>query len=151
MERAAHDPKVVVTTYEGQHNHTIPPTRTVVEHSTDGLNASSSGHNEDINMKSNNIESVHGDIVAEASTTSQRNVNGGSNGKSKKRASISQLVGFNMSVLPGPESKSDEQSNSLSSGKLGENDDVCHGSCADVKDEHSRGKQHTNNAAAVRS
>lgn len=29
MERAAHDPKVVITTYEGQHEHCTPPSKTI--------------------------------------------------------------------------------------------------------------------------
>lgn len=33
VERASHDPKVVITTYEGQHDHSIPPIRTVVPQS----------------------------------------------------------------------------------------------------------------------
>ncbi|KAL2938685.1 putative WRKY transcription factor 20 [Bienertia sinuspersici] len=30
VERASHDPKVVITTYEGQHDHSVPPIRTIV-------------------------------------------------------------------------------------------------------------------------
>nr|AFS64067.1 WRKY transcription factor 1 [Tamarix hispida] len=33
VERASHDPKVVITTYEGQHDHDMPPVRTLVPHS----------------------------------------------------------------------------------------------------------------------
>lgn len=29
MERASHDSKVVITTYEGKHDHDMPPSRTV--------------------------------------------------------------------------------------------------------------------------
>ncbi|KAK1405495.1 WRKY transcription factor 1 [Heracleum sosnowskyi] len=35
VERASHDPKVVITTYEGQHDHTMPSARTVT-HNTSG-------------------------------------------------------------------------------------------------------------------
>ncbi|OIT00756.1 PREDICTED: WRKY transcription factor 1-like isoform X1 [Nicotiana attenuata] len=31
VERASHDPKLVVTAYEGQHDHDIPPSRTVMQ------------------------------------------------------------------------------------------------------------------------
>ncbi|KAL9241177.1 hypothetical protein vseg_015318 [Gypsophila vaccaria] len=30
VERASYDPKVVITTYEGEHDHTIPPVRTIL-------------------------------------------------------------------------------------------------------------------------
>lgn len=30
VERASHDPKVVITTYEGEHDHSMPPIRTIV-------------------------------------------------------------------------------------------------------------------------
>lgn len=30
VERASHDPKVVITTYEGKHDHDMPASRTVV-------------------------------------------------------------------------------------------------------------------------
>ncbi|XP_060187380.1 WRKY transcription factor 1-like isoform X2 [Lycium barbarum] len=34
VERASHDPEVVVTAYEGQHDHDIPPSRTVTQNSS---------------------------------------------------------------------------------------------------------------------
>ncbi|KAL8131147.1 hypothetical protein AgCh_007175 [Apium graveolens] len=34
VERASHDPKVVITTYEGQHDHTMPSARTVTHNTT---------------------------------------------------------------------------------------------------------------------
>nr|AMO00433.1 WRKY transcription factor 65 [Manihot esculenta] len=34
VERASHDPKVVITSYEGQHDHDIPPSRTVTHNAT---------------------------------------------------------------------------------------------------------------------
>ncbi|KAM7495268.1 hypothetical protein LguiB_029877 [Lonicera macranthoides] len=41
VERASHDPKVVITTYEGQHDHDMPPGRTVT-HNTGGANTNTS-------------------------------------------------------------------------------------------------------------
>ncbi|XP_011048957.1 PREDICTED: WRKY transcription factor 1 [Populus euphratica] len=37
VERASHDPKLVITSYEGQHDHDMPPSRTIT-HNTTGLN-----------------------------------------------------------------------------------------------------------------
>ncbi|KAJ9169955.1 hypothetical protein P3X46_018095 [Hevea brasiliensis] len=39
VERASHDPKVVITSYEGQHDHDVPPSRTVTHNAT-GVSAS---------------------------------------------------------------------------------------------------------------
>lgn len=41
VERASHDPKIVITTYEGQHDHDMPPGRTVT-HNTGGANTNTS-------------------------------------------------------------------------------------------------------------
>lgn len=39
VERASHDPKVVITTYEGQHDHEMPPSRPVSQSTArDGAN-----------------------------------------------------------------------------------------------------------------
>nr|QZP43642.1 WRKY1 protein [Solanum sisymbriifolium] len=35
VERASHDPKLVITAYEGQHDHDIPPSRTVMQNSAE--------------------------------------------------------------------------------------------------------------------
>ncbi|XP_031092613.1 WRKY transcription factor 1-like isoform X1 [Ipomoea triloba] len=36
VERASHDPKVVITTYEGQHDHDMPASRTITQNSGEG-------------------------------------------------------------------------------------------------------------------
>ncbi|XP_008462091.1 WRKY transcription factor 1 isoform X2 [Cucumis melo] len=41
VERASHDPKVVLTTYEGQHDHVLPPIRTVTLNSVGSTTAHS--------------------------------------------------------------------------------------------------------------
>ncbi|CAI0383557.1 unnamed protein product [Linum tenue] len=41
VERASHDPKVVITSYEGEHDHDMPPSRTVT-HNIPGLDACTS-------------------------------------------------------------------------------------------------------------
>lgn len=48
MERASHDPKLVITTYEGKHDHEIPTSRTVSQSISRGG---------DVNMMSPNGES----------------------------------------------------------------------------------------------
>lgn len=48
MERASHDPKLVITTYEGKHDHEIPTSRTVSQSISRGGDA---------NMRSPNGES----------------------------------------------------------------------------------------------
>ncbi|XP_065875492.1 WRKY transcription factor 1 [Euphorbia lathyris] len=45
VERASHDPKVVITSYEGQHDHNMPPSRTITQ------NASGLNHNGDSGSK----------------------------------------------------------------------------------------------------
>lgn len=45
MERASHDSKIVITTYEGQHDHETPPGRTVTH------NAATNAHTMTINDK----------------------------------------------------------------------------------------------------
>ncbi|KAJ4730181.1 putative WRKY transcription factor [Melia azedarach] len=44
VERASHDPKLVITTYEGRHDHEMPPSRTVT-HNVSGTNSNKTGHN----------------------------------------------------------------------------------------------------------
>lgn len=46
MERASHDAKVVITTYEGKHEHDMPPSRTVNQSEASMTTASSSKHEE---------------------------------------------------------------------------------------------------------
>ncbi|CAL1381928.1 unnamed protein product [Linum trigynum] len=41
VEKASHDPKVVITSYEGEHDHDIPPSRTIT-HNIPGLDVSTS-------------------------------------------------------------------------------------------------------------
>ena len=44
VERASHDLKVVITTYEGQHDHDKPPARTVT-HNAAGADSNITAHN----------------------------------------------------------------------------------------------------------
>ncbi|KAJ8568587.1 hypothetical protein K7X08_028120 [Anisodus acutangulus] len=59
VERASHDPKLVITAYEGQHDHDIPPSRTVMQNSAgadsnttriSGESTSQSGENKHVGI-----------------------------------------------------------------------------------------------------
>ncbi|MCD7449360.1 hypothetical protein HAX54_051791 [Datura stramonium] len=59
VERASHDPKLVITAYEGQHDHDIPPSRTVMQNSAgadsntskiSGESTSESGENKHVGL-----------------------------------------------------------------------------------------------------
>ncbi|KAI4384930.1 hypothetical protein MLD38_003014 [Melastoma candidum] len=139
VERDSRDQKVVITTYEGQHLH-----------GQDSLVAISSGHSEDTKKQPHN-ENPLAIIVPEASTTSREKIHAESDRKGKKRSSISHLVGFNMSVLPGTENKMGEKSIRTNGGNLGDSDKAGRGSFSETKEERSSARQHTNNAAVVRS
>lgn len=47
VERASHDPKVVLTTYEGHHDHDMPPARTVTLNSA----GSTAAHSDEMKTK----------------------------------------------------------------------------------------------------
>ena len=51
MERASHDTKVVIATYEGHHNHDLPPGR-IVTHNISGSSVSPTVHHGDTSVKS---------------------------------------------------------------------------------------------------
>ncbi|XP_060213257.1 probable WRKY transcription factor 34 isoform X1 [Lycium barbarum] len=59
VERASHDPELVITAYEGQHDHDIPPSRTVMQNSSgadsnttriSGESTSQSGENNHVGL-----------------------------------------------------------------------------------------------------
>ncbi|KMS96358.1 hypothetical protein BVRB_9g225950 [Beta vulgaris subsp. vulgaris] len=52
VERASHDPKVVITTYEGEHDHSMPPIRTIVPQTA----AASAGGTESNDMSKSKSE-----------------------------------------------------------------------------------------------
>ncbi|KAK6918757.1 WRKY domain [Dillenia turbinata] len=60
VERASHDAKLVLTTYEGQHDHSVPPSRTVMD------NAAGSTNSQVLNSASTlkeQSDTVHSDVV----------------------------------------------------------------------------------------
>lgn len=59
VERASHDPKVVLTTYEGQHDHDMPPARTVTLNSV----GAAAAHSDEIKTKSVGSSISHDTVV----------------------------------------------------------------------------------------
>ncbi|KAL6330123.1 hypothetical protein AAG906_040043 [Vitis piasezkii] len=57
VERASHDPKMVITTYEGQHDHDMPPARTVT-HNSAGPNTTTTDVNDESRAKSEQSDNV---------------------------------------------------------------------------------------------
>lgn len=57
VERASHDPKMVITTYEGQHDHDMPPARTVT-HNSAGTNTTTTDVNDESRAKSEQSDNV---------------------------------------------------------------------------------------------
>lgn len=67
VERAAHDPKVVITTYEGRHDHDIPGGRTVT-HNTGGTDTSTTSVNGgELRPNPESKEAVGMDVVVHVS------------------------------------------------------------------------------------
>lgn len=106
VERASHDPKVVITTYEGQHDHDMPPSRTVT-HNTAGPSVHVTTHNGEAGTKSEESNAVSLDTVIHASSGPEFEPNG----ESRTKSGVSSVVGFEMVVHSslGPEGKSSEQ------------------------------------------
>ncbi|XVF81487.1 hypothetical protein PTKIN_Ptkin15bG0159200 [Pterospermum kingtungense] len=67
VERASHDAKLVITTYEGRHEHDLPPTRTITPNTT-GVNVHSAGHNDESDAKVEGSETFCLDIVVHSSS-----------------------------------------------------------------------------------
>ncbi|XP_038887974.1 WRKY transcription factor 1 isoform X2 [Benincasa hispida] len=92
VERASHDPKVVLTTYEGQHDHDMPPARTVTLNSV----GSTAAHSDD--TKSKPVGSSIGHDTASRSNSSKLIEK---NGKSNVTEASDGIV-LDMVVSPGP-------------------------------------------------
>lgn len=115
VERASYDPKVVIATYEGQHDHDMPPVRTTVIHNTTGSNVSQIAHNDDSGTKSED-QAVSPDTPPKI-TNHESQSNEQLNGESKNRSGEGDVAATDTVIKSclGPERKSDEQQ----SGKSG--------------------------------
>ncbi|KAK4437514.1 WRKY transcription factor WRKY24 [Sesamum alatum] len=76
VERASHDSKVVITTYEGQHDHDMPPSRTVTQ-SIARDNASMMTTNGESRSKPEENNPVPLEMVVHVSATEQEILNAG--------------------------------------------------------------------------
>lgn len=142
VERASQDAKMVITTYEGRHEHDLPPTRTVT-HNTTGLSVHSAVHNDQSGTKVEESKTVCLDVVvysnSEAENKSCEQLNGDSITKSEVTGSkerwswkldpTKESDAVQQDVIVNGKSSSQNTSNEqLMSGKLeikSENDVVC--------------------------
>ncbi|KAK6259569.1 WRKY domain - like 10 [Theobroma cacao] len=115
VERDSHDVKLVITTYEGRHDHDIPPTRTVT-HNTTGVNVHSAAHNDESGTKVEESETACVDMVVHSSSGLENKSSEQLNGESTTKSEASGAVCVDVVEAPisGPESGSNEQR----SGKL---------------------------------
>lgn len=72
VERASHDPKMVITTYEGQHDHDMPPARTVT-HNSAGPNTTTTDMNNESRAKSEQDDTVGLAIVLHSCSGPENN------------------------------------------------------------------------------
>lgn len=127
VERASHDPKLVITTYEGRHDHDMPPSRTVTPNVA-GTKNSKTAHNGE-SAKLEEIDAVCSDTDVHRSSDTLSKSTEGKNGepKTKSEATATASVGLVKSELSAvhPESKSSEPQNGNS--RTIEGSDVAHG------------------------
>ncbi|KAJ6390268.1 hypothetical protein OIU77_024479 [Salix suchowensis] len=105
VERAYNDPKSVITSYVGQHDHDMPPSRTVT-HNTTGFNTTTTIQDGESGAKSGESDAISLDMVAYNSSDS--------NIKSEEKMS-SELRNKWKESISGHESESREQQNGKSS------------------------------------
>lgn len=72
VERASNDPKMVITTYEGQHDHDMPPARTVT-HNSAGPNTTTTDMNNESRAKSEQDDTVGLAIVLHSCSGPENN------------------------------------------------------------------------------
>nr|QGQ64053.1 WRKY transcription factor 30 [Santalum album] len=66
VEKASHDPKLVIATYEGQHDHDMPPSRTVTPNVA-GSNSNAAALNGDLRTESEESDIVGHEVIVQYS------------------------------------------------------------------------------------
>lgn len=145
VERASHDPKVVLTTYEGQHDHDMPPSRTVT-HNTPGQGVHLTTHNDETGMKSEESTGVSLDTVVRASSGPAFDSTEKINGESKTKSEVSSIVGFEMAVHASldPGEKSNEQLNGKPNAEMRTKLEASDPPCLEVVVHENQGLEETN-------
>ncbi|KAK1567576.1 hypothetical protein Q3G72_013782 [Acer saccharum] len=132
VERASHDQKLVITTYEGRHDHDMPPSRTVT-HNAAGQNSGTTSHNDESGTKLDENNAVCLDMVVHSSpgtqsksneqlntvthnTAGQNSDTASHNDESGTKLEENNALCLDMVVYssPGTQSKSNEQRNGKS-------------------------------------
>ncbi|KAA3474743.1 WRKY transcription factor 1-like [Gossypium australe] len=110
VERASHDAKLVITTYEGQHDHDLPPTRNVT-HNTTGVNVHSGAHSDESRTKVEESETVCLDMVVYSGSVAENKSSEQLNGELRTKSDFSGTVCISLIDAPisGPASRSNEQ------------------------------------------
>lgn len=105
---------MVIATYEGHHDHDMPPVRTTVIHNTTGSSVSQTAHNDDAGTKSED-QALSPDTVHKI-TNHESKSNEKLNGESKNRLGKCDIAATDMVIksCSGPETKSNEQQNGKS-------------------------------------
>ncbi|KAK9285760.1 hypothetical protein L1049_024960 [Liquidambar formosana] len=125
VERASDNPKVVITTYEGQHDHDMPPARTVT-HNTAGPNTNATALNGESRTKLDESGTDGPGMAAYNITVPDSKSSEQLNGESISKTEENDTVGSDMAGHSSldPESKSSEQVDGKSRNKLEESETV---------------------------
>ncbi|MBA0686422.1 hypothetical protein Goari_014027, partial [Gossypium aridum] len=92
VERASHDAKLVITTYEGQHDHDLPPTRSVT-HNTTGVTVHSAAHSDESRTKVEESETVCLDMVVYSGSVAENKSSEQLNGELRTKSDFSGTIG----------------------------------------------------------
>lgn len=101
---------MVLTTYEGQHDHALPPTRTVT-HNTTGVNVHSAAHSDESRTKVEESETVCLEMVVYSGSVAENKSSEQLSGDLRTKSDFSGTVSASLIDAPisGPASGSNEQ------------------------------------------
>ncbi|GLT27426.1 hypothetical protein SLA2020_024230 [Shorea laevis] len=112
VERASHDAKLVITTYEGKHDHEMPPARTVT-HNTAGSHATA--HKDDLGTRLEESNTVCHDMVVYSSLDLESKSNKHLKGGCRDTSEVTGMAG--VEAINAPVSSSEGRSNEKQNGK----------------------------------